>query len=81
MENLTKARKSLQKLLSRYRKSGERCRYCTKNTERMEERHEIRPLDVEIDILPMTHGSALLFTRGETQALVTVTLEAKRMSK
>ena len=37
---------------------------------------EIRPLDVEIDTLPVPHGSAL-FTRGETQALVTVTLGSK----
>lgn len=37
---------------------------------------EIRPLDVEIDVLPRTHGSAL-FTRGETQALVVATLGTK----
>lgn len=37
---------------------------------------EIRPLDVEIDLLPRTHGSAL-FTRGETQALVVATLGTK----
>ena len=37
---------------------------------------EIRPLDVEIDTLPVPHGSAL-FTRGEPQALVTVTLGSK----
>jgi polyribonucleotide nucleotidyltransferase len=36
---------------------------------------EIRPLDVQIGILPRTHGSAL-FTRGETQALSVVTLGA-----
>lgn len=34
---------------------------------------EIRPISTEVGILPRTHGSAL-FTRGETQALVTVTL-------
>lgn len=34
---------------------------------------EIRPLSVEVAILPRTHGSAL-FSRGETQALSTVTL-------
>lgn len=34
---------------------------------------EIRPISCEVGILPRTHGSAL-FTRGETQALVTVTL-------
>ena len=34
---------------------------------------EIRPITSEVGVLPRTHGSAL-FTRGETQALVTVTL-------
>ena len=33
----------------------------------------VRPLDMETDILPSPHGSAL-FTRGETQSLTTVTL-------
>jgi polyribonucleotide nucleotidyltransferase len=33
----------------------------------------IRPLSIEVGILPRTHGSAL-FTRGETQCLATVTL-------
>jgi polyribonucleotide nucleotidyltransferase len=33
----------------------------------------IRPLDMEVDILPSPHGAAL-FTRGETQSLTTVTL-------
>jgi polyribonucleotide nucleotidyltransferase len=34
---------------------------------------EIRPITSEVGVLPRTHGSSL-FTRGETQALVTVTL-------
>ncbi|MBN2339040.1 MAG: polyribonucleotide nucleotidyltransferase [Acidobacteria bacterium] len=34
---------------------------------------EIRPISAEVSMLPRTHGSAL-FTRGETQALVTATL-------
>ncbi len=34
---------------------------------------DIRPIDCQVGILPRTHGSAL-FTRGETQALVNVTL-------
>jgi len=34
---------------------------------------EIRPIWIEAGILPRTHGSAI-FTRGETQALVTTTL-------
>jgi polyribonucleotide nucleotidyltransferase len=37
---------------------------------------EIRRIDCEVGVLPRTHGSAL-FTRGETQALVTVTLGTK----
>ena len=37
---------------------------------------EIRPLAMEIDVLPSPHGSAL-FTRGETQSLTTVTLGTK----
>lgn len=36
---------------------------------------EIRPLSTDIDLLPRCHGSAL-FTRGQTQALATVTLGA-----
>jgi len=34
---------------------------------------DVRPIKCEVGILPRTHGSAL-FTRGETQALVTTTL-------
>lgn len=34
---------------------------------------DIRQLEMEVDILPTPHGSAL-FTRGETQSLTTVTL-------
>ncbi len=37
---------------------------------------EIRAIDIGVGYLPRTHGSAL-FTRGETQALVTVTLGTK----
>jgi len=37
---------------------------------------EIRTITIETGVLPRTHGSAL-FTRGETQALVTVTLGTK----
>ena len=34
---------------------------------------DVRPIKCEVGVLPRTHGSAL-FTRGETQALVTTTL-------
>ena len=37
----------------------------------------VRALDIQVGILPYTHGSAL-FTRGETQALVTTTLGNSR---
>ncbi len=38
---------------------------------------EIRPITIEVGVLPRTHGSAL-FTRGETQALVSTTLGTSR---
>ena len=34
---------------------------------------EVRPIDIETNLLPSVHGSCL-FTRGQTQALVTATL-------
>jgi len=37
---------------------------------------QIRPITCEVSVLPRTHGSAI-FTRGETQALVTTTLGTK----
>ena len=40
----------------------------------------VRPIAVEVGILPKAHGSAL-FTRGETQALVVTTLGAIRDSQ
>ncbi len=40
----------------------------------------VRPIACEIDLLPKTHGSAL-FTRGETQAIGTVTLGSTRDSQ
>ncbi|PPI87937.1 polyribonucleotide nucleotidyltransferase [Candidatus Pantoea edessiphila] len=41
------------------------------------EKDMIRSLDIRTGVLPRTHGSAL-FTRGETQALVTTTLGTTR---
>jgi len=38
---------------------------------------DIRPIWCEVDYLPSTHGSSI-FTRGETQALATVTLRTSR---
>jgi polyribonucleotide nucleotidyltransferase len=37
----------------------------------------VRPLNIEVGVLPKTHGSSL-FTRGETQALVVATLGTAR---
>jgi polyribonucleotide nucleotidyltransferase len=37
---------------------------------------DIRPISIELGLLPRTHGSAL-FTRGETQSLTTITLGTK----
>ena len=39
--------------------------------------NQIRPIWCEVDYLPSTHGSSV-FTRGETQALATVTLGTSR---
>ena len=46
-----------------------------KNKSRIDGRSltDIRQIDCQVGVLPRTHGSAL-FTRGETQALVTLTL-------
>jgi polyribonucleotide nucleotidyltransferase len=38
---------------------------------------KVRPISVEVGVLPKTHGSAL-FTRGETQAIVVATLGTLR---
>ena len=40
-------------------------------------RETVRPINVQVGVLPRTHGSAL-FTRGETQALVVTTLGTGR---
>jgi polyribonucleotide nucleotidyltransferase len=41
---------------------------------------EVRPISIETNLLPSVHGSCL-FTRGQTQALVTVTLGDKKDSQ
>lgn len=40
----------------------------------------VRPITIQVGVLPRTHGSAL-FTRGETQALVIATLGTERDSQ
>jgi len=44
------------------------------------EMEEIRPLNVEVGLLPRPHGSAL-FTRGQTQALTVATLASPGMEQ
>jgi len=41
---------------------------------------EVRPIDIDVRVLKHTHGSAL-FTRGETQAIATVTLGDANMEQ
>lgn len=60
----------LEKELMRARILTEGIRLDGRNTK------QIRPITIELGILPRTHGSAL-FTRGETQSLTTVTLGTK----
>lgn len=61
-------------LLEKLSKKLER-KYIVDNSKRVDGRalDEIRPISTEVQVLPRSHGSAL-FTRGETQALVTATL-------
>lgn len=42
--------------------------------------NEVRPISIELDILPRAHGSAL-FTRGETQAISVCTLGSDSMGQ
>ncbi len=60
----------LEKDLMRERILKEGIRLDGRNTK------QIRPITVELGVLPRTHGSAL-FTRGETQSLTTLTLGTK----
>ena len=53
-------------------------RYRTLNGQRADGRKldQVRDIDIELSVLPRTHGSSV-FTRGETQALVVTTLGGK----
>jgi polyribonucleotide nucleotidyltransferase len=68
----------IKDLLSKYRKKAMRGKIVNESI-RIDGRSfdEIRPISCEAGYLPRTHGSAL-FTRGETQALVTATLGSER---
>lgn len=70
--------KDVGELLSKYRKTLMRGKI-VKESKRIDGRSfdQIRPISCEAKYLPRTHGSAL-FTRGETQSLVTATLGSER---
>ncbi len=68
----------VSKVLERYKKTAVRAMILDKNI-RADGRalDEVRPISIETNLLPSVHGSCL-FTRGQTQALVTVTLGDKK---
>ena len=70
--------KDVGELHSKYRKTLMRGKI-VKESKRIDGRSfdQIRPISCEAKYLPRTHGSAL-FTRGETQSLVTATLGSER---
>ncbi len=73
-ENLSEAQAvfaSLEKKIVRQKVLSEKKRIDGRGTT------DIRPIEVEVGVLPRTHGSAL-FTRGETQALVVATLGTEK---
>ncbi len=70
--------KEISNLLSRYKKKIMRAKIVEEGI-RLDGRafNEVRSISCEASYLPRTHGSAL-FTRGETQALVSATLGSER---
>ena len=46
----------------------------------MDKNDEIRPISIDLDVLPSVHGSSM-FTQGETQSLGVLTLGRVVMSK
>ena len=70
--------KEIGNLLSGYKKKTMRSKIVDEAT-RLDGRSfdQVRPISSEVTYLPQTHGSAL-FTRGETQAMVTATLGSQR---
>jgi polyribonucleotide nucleotidyltransferase len=71
-------KKSISDLLSSFKKTFMRDKIVNGKIRMGGRRHdEIRSISCEAEYLPRTHGSAL-FTRGETQALVTATLGSER---
>jgi len=74
-------KKLVSKVLERYKKTVVRAMILEKGV-RADGRalDEVRPISIETNLLPSVHGSCL-FTRGQTQALVTVTLGDKKDSQ
>ena len=74
-------KKLVSKVLERYKKTVVRAMILEKGV-RADGRalDEVRPITIETNLLPSVHGSCL-FTRGQTQALVTVTLGDKKDSQ
>ncbi len=70
-EKIKAALKDLEKSIVRGRILADQPRIDGRDT------RSIRPITIEVGILPRTHGSAL-FTRGETQAIVVTTLGTGR---
>lgn len=70
-QNLENMIESLEKSVVRERILNEGTRIDGRDTK------TIRPIQAQVGILPLTHGSAL-FTRGETQALVVLTVGTER---
>ncbi|MBT8330526.1 MAG: polyribonucleotide nucleotidyltransferase, partial [Desulfofustis sp.] len=68
----------ISELLSKYRKTAMRSKIVNESR-RIDGRSfdQVRPISSEAGYLPRAHGSAL-FTRGETQALVSATLGSER---
>lgn len=81
MATLTDEQKADKAMLARYFKKAQKAavrRVVLEKGVRLDGRKttDIRPIWSEVDVLPGTHGSAI-FTRGETQAINTVTLGSK----
>ncbi len=71
MQQVKRIIKQLEEQILREEILGQGIRFDERATD------EIRPIDIEVGMLPRAHGSAL-FTRGETQALVSATLGTSR---
>ena len=71
VEQISSALSKLEKRLVRERVLDGKLRIDGRNSE------TVRPIDVKVGLLPRAHGSAI-FTRGETQAIVSTTLGTGR---